>query len=57
MFDRRNFVNKDRQDILAHLSQFDEVAKAEVHFSPFWVFRAPSLLDHIEIKLLEPETL
>ncbi len=54
MFDRTQLLNRDRQEIAAHFSQFDGIAKTEVRFSPFWVIRSPSLPDHIEIKLLDP---
>lgn len=54
IFDRSNLVNRDRQEVLSYFSQFDDVAKTSVHFSPFWVFRAPTLPDHIDIKLLDP---
>ena len=51
MFDRKNLVNKDRQEITGYFSGFKEVDSAEVRFSPFWVIRAPSLPDHIEVRL------
>lgn len=54
IFDRSNLVNRDRQEVLSYFSQFDDIAKTSVHFSPFWVFRTPSLPDHIDIKLLDP---
>ncbi len=54
MFDRTALVNQDKQSILAHFSQFDSIAKTEVRFSAFWMVRAPTLPDHIEIKLLDP---
>lgn len=54
IFDRSNLVNRDRQEMLSYFSQFDDIAKTIVHFSPFWVLRAPSLPDHIDIKLLDP---
>lgn len=54
LFDRANLVNRNRQEILEHFGQFPEVARVDVRFSPFWVLRAPSLADHIEIKLLSP---
>lgn len=51
MFDRKNLVNKDRQEISSYFSRFKEIDSAEVRFSPFWVIRAPSLPDHIEVRL------
>jgi hypothetical protein len=54
IFSREPLLGRDRQDIESHFSQFDEIERTDIHFSPFWVLRAPSLPDHIEIKLLEP---
>lgn len=54
VLDRGAVAGKDRQDILSYFAQFDEIASAEVHFSPFWVFRAPTLADHIDIRLADP---
>lgn len=50
VFNRDNLVNKDRQQITAYFSDFDTIQSVEVKFSPFWVFKAPALKDHIEIK-------
>lgn len=54
IFSRSALVQKDRQDLVSHFAQFDEVAGVNIHFSPFWVFRAPALPDHIEIRLADP---
>lgn len=56
LLDRSAITGKDRQTILAHFGQFDDIAKTEVRFSPFWVLRAPALQDHIEIRLHDPVT-
>lgn len=53
LFNRENIAGKDRQEIQAYFSNFDEIKTAEVTFSPFWVRRAPTLMDHIEIELAE----
>ncbi|MFH1598347.1 MAG: baseplate J/gp47 family protein [Patescibacteria group bacterium] len=53
IFDRSNIVNRDKQEIQAYFANFDEIATVKIRFSPFWVFRAPALEDHIEIRLLE----
>jgi len=53
IFDRSNVVNKDRQQIQAYFANFDEIKSVEIRFSPFWVFKAPALEDHIEIRLVE----
>lgn len=50
IFNRENLVNKDRQQITAYFSDFESIESVEVKFSPFWVFKAPALKDHIEIK-------
>ena len=55
IFDRSNIVNKDKQEIQAYFANFDEIKSVKTRFSPFWVFRAPALEDHIEIRLVEEE--
>lgn len=55
IFDPKNFVGKSRPEILDHFSQFESVATADVHFSPFWVIRSPRLPDHIKIRFQEPQ--
>ncbi|MBU1148923.1 baseplate J/gp47 family protein [Patescibacteria group bacterium] len=55
IFDRANIINKDKQEIQAYFANFDEVKEVKIRFSPFWVFRAPALEDHIEIRLVELE--
>lgn len=51
IFNRGSITNRDRQEIQTYFSRFDEIESVEVNFSPFWVFRTPTLADHIEIKL------
>jgi len=51
IFNRDNLTNKDKQGIRAYFSDFSEIQSVEVKFSPFWVFRSPTLKDHIEIKI------
>lgn len=53
LFDRRSIVNADKQTIRAYFLDFEEVEEVEVKFQPFWVVRAPSLADHIEIRLAD----
>lgn len=53
IFNRDNIVNKDSQEIQTYFSSFDAIKNVEIKFSPFWVTRAPSLKDHIEIKIKE----
>ena len=55
ILDRKNFTNKDRQDIRAYLLDFEEISDAQVRFSPFWTFRAPALEDHIEVRIQKSE--
>ncbi len=50
IFNRQHLLNKDRNDIQRYFAQYSFVSKAEVNFSPFWVFKTPSLVDHIEIR-------
>lgn len=54
IFARGTIAGLDRQEIQSHFSQFDDIASIDIHFSPFWVLRAPRLPDHIEIQLKEP---
>lgn len=53
LFNREPLTNKDAQQIRAYYSNFDEVSDVAVRFTPFWVTKSPSLVDHIEIKVAE----
>jgi len=53
IFNRENITNRDEQEIKAYFSNYDEVGEVQIHFSPFWVTKAPSLKDHIEIRIQE----
>lgn len=53
IFNRDKITGKDRQEINAYFSNFDEIKSVAIKFSPFWVRKAPSLKDHIEIKLVD----
>lgn len=46
-----NLTNKSEQEIITYLTAFDEISDVQVHFSPFWVTRTPSLADHIQISI------
>ncbi|MBU2235711.1 hypothetical protein KKA01_01485, partial [Patescibacteria group bacterium] len=49
IFKRDNLTNRDKQEIKTYFLDFSEIQNVDVKFSPFWVFRSPSLKDHIEI--------
>lgn len=51
IFNRENIINKDKQDIRAYFANFKEIKAVKIKFSPFWVVRAPTLKDHIEIRI------
>ena len=51
IFDREKIVNQDKQDIKAYFLSYDDIQNVQIKFSPFWVMRAPSLKDHIEIEI------
>ncbi len=51
MFDRKKLMNMDREEVERYFAQYPEIESVEVHFSPFWLFRTPSLADHIDVKL------
>jgi hypothetical protein len=51
IFNRDKITGKDTQEIKAYFSNFDSVKSVTIKFSPFWVTKAPTLKDHIEIKL------
>ncbi|MFZ6036213.1 MAG: hypothetical protein ACOYUK_03670 [Patescibacteria group bacterium] len=55
IFDRSKLTGKDRTEIEAYFSNFDEIKSVTTRFSPFWVTTSPSLTDHIEIKLTDPQ--
>jgi hypothetical protein len=49
IFDRDNLTNRDKQEIRTYFLDFSEIQNVDVKFSPFWLFRSPSLKDHIEV--------
>lgn len=51
MFDRKKLTNMDREEIERYFAQYPEIESVQVHFSPFWLFRTPSLADHIDLRL------
>ncbi|MFC1687525.1 hypothetical protein ACFL0L_03010 [Patescibacteria group bacterium] len=53
IFDRSKLIGKDVLEIKAYFSNFDEVEQVSVDFSPFWLRKTPSLMDHIDIELTE----
>ncbi|MBI2426393.1 MAG: hypothetical protein HYV34_00970 [Candidatus Kerfeldbacteria bacterium] len=53
VFARVQFTGRDAQDIRTYLLDFEEIEKVDVEFFPFWVTNAPSLVDHIEINIIE----
>jgi len=53
IFDRDNVIGKDTQEIKAYFSNYEQIKSVEIKFSPFWVRKAPSLKDHIEIRIKE----
>lgn len=53
IFDRDNLTNRDKQEIRTYFLDFSEIQNVDVKFSPFWVFRSPSLKDHIEIVIVK----
>ena len=46
---KESIINKTKNRIINHFSNFDEIEKVEVQFSPFWVQTAPLLEDQINI--------
>ncbi len=53
IFDPAKIINRNRQEIKNYFSNFDEIKSVEVKFSPFWVFRAPALKDHIKFEIIK----
>jgi len=51
IFNRSNLTNKDRQQIRSYFLDHEDINEVKVKFSPFWVFKSPSMKDHIEIRL------
>jgi hypothetical protein len=49
VLDRSRIVGLDAATIQAYLKSFDSVSEVSVKFSPFWVTRAPTMKDHIQI--------
>ncbi len=52
LFEKARLKGLNTEEIKTFYADFDEVSAVDIHFSPFWVSRAPSLSDHIEIKTI-----
>lgn len=51
LLDRSRIINNDEQEIKTYFSNFEEVKDVQVTFRPFWIKRAPALIDHIVIEI------
>ncbi|MDP2656367.1 MAG: hypothetical protein Q8P11_02280 [bacterium] len=51
LFDVQSLVGKSQAEIVAYFGNFDDIDSVKVSLYPFWVFRAPTLTDHIHILL------
>jgi hypothetical protein len=49
VLDKSRIVGLDANTIQAYLKSFDSVADVSVKLSPFWVTRAPTMKEHIQI--------
>ncbi len=50
---KKNFLNKRADEISVALKNYPDVAEVQVRFYPFWITRAPLLVDHIHILVKE----
>ncbi|GEM_PF-6356334 len=50
---KKNFVNKRADEIITALKTYPDVSDVQVRFYPFWITRAPLLVDHIHILVKE----
>lgn len=48
-YQKRDLLGLSRNDILSYFQGYDDIEHMEVSFYPFWVTRAPLLVDHIRI--------
>ena len=44
------------EDIKAVFTKYGEVKDVQVTFRPFWIKRAPALIDHIVIQIAQPSS-
>lgn len=48
-YQKRDLLGLSRNDVLSYFQGYDDIEHADVSFYPFWVTRAPLLVDHIRI--------
>jgi hypothetical protein len=51
LINKEDFVNKSKEWVVRYLKNFKEIQDVQVTFSPFWVTKTPSVLDHINIEI------
>jgi len=50
-FHKKDLAGLSRDDIVAYFRGYDDITNVTVSFYPFWVTRAPLLVDHIAIRI------
>ncbi|MDP2630332.1 MAG: hypothetical protein Q8P56_02895 [Candidatus Uhrbacteria bacterium] len=50
-YHKKDLVGLSQDDITAYFTGYDDISNVSVAFYPFWVKRAPLLLDHITIQI------
>ena len=49
--EKQDIIGKNQEEIQNHFEKISGISKVDVHFSPFWVKKAPNLKDHIDIEI------
>ncbi|MBI4653268.1 hypothetical protein HY750_03385 [Candidatus Kuenenbacteria bacterium] len=52
ILNKNKLVGLKKKELEEYFSQFNEIQKAEIKFSPFWTTRTPKIKDHVEIIIL-----
>jgi hypothetical protein len=53
ILNKTKLAGLSKRGVELYLSSFDEIEKATVSFSPFWVRKVPSSADHVSILIGE----
>ncbi len=49
LYHTKDLAGLSKDDIIAYFKGYDDIKDVSVSFYPFWVMRAPLLIDHISI--------
>lgn len=53
ILNKNKLIGLKKKELKEYFSQFNEIQKAEIKFSPFWIKKIPKIKEHVEIIISE----